>query len=160
MNQNIFLILLFYTLAVLTNIILFRVVKKRNLIYERLIFLFYISILIYVIEMKNIYQIMYVMFIYLTLFCSYSFFVVAPLSGSPTIEIIKIIYDNNKITKKKLLKIFLKKSFLNDRIKKLINEKYLLIKKNKIIYTQKNKMLHFVFQKIESLGNKNLNRNG
>lgn len=160
MNQNIFLILLFYTLAVLTNIIFFRIIKKRNLVYERLIFLIYLSILIYIIEIKNIHQIMYAVFVYLILFLSYSFFIVAPLSGSPTIEIIKIIYNNNKITKKKLLKIFLKKSFLNDRIKKLIEEKYLVIKKNKIIYTQKNKILHFVFQKIESLGNKNLKRNG
>ena len=160
MNQNIFLILLFYTLAVLTNIALFRIIRKRNLIYERLIFFIYLSILIYVIGMRSIDEIMYVIFIYITLFSSYSFFVVAPLSGSPTIEIIKIIYENNKITKKKLLKIFLKKSFLDDRFKKLINEKYLLIKKNKIIYTQKNKMLHFVFQKIESMSNKNLNKNG
>jgi hypothetical protein len=158
-EKKILLIFFLFFFSFLINILLLRTFVRRILFLE--ISIFSLIFLFFLINFNfNFWEFIYVFILYLSLYSVYAFTIIMPLDVSPSLKIIVIIYNSQKIKKKALLKKFLVNSFIKDRLNKLIKYKYINFNNNYVSLNKKFFFLLKFFIKIRNLQNFKKNTNG
>ena len=126
--KDINLILIFLFLSIIANVVTLRFYKKKTFIKEFFIFLFFYYICIYNLNTLSIFKSLLILLFFLSFFGVYTFTMIMPFEGSPSLILLSIILKEKNCSKKKLLTVFKKENFFKKRLVYLIQEKY--IKKN------------------------------
>ena len=144
-------IIIFITALILKICIskLFNIRKKKL---DYFIFILTFCFFIYYYKFNSLDQILYLLFLYLINICSFLFLIISPLEGSPSLIILYKINKSKNCSKTDVLKYFLTKKFLENRINILKNQKYIFENKKYYFYKKKNYLLFkifYIFNKIQ-----------
>lgn len=144
--NDIILIVIFLTLSLFANLIFLILQNKKILIKELLIFFFFYIICLFNLNNLSIFKALFVLMVFLSFFGVYTFTMIMPFEGSPSLILLSIILKEKNCSKKKLLTVFKKENFFKKRLVYLIKEKYIKKNNNNLHLLGKNNLfLKFAF---------------
>lgn len=144
--KDIYLILFFLFLSVFVNLVILKFLQKKIFIKEFFYFILFYLICIYNLNNSSFFKNLLVLLVFLSFLGVYTFTMIMPFDGSPSLILLSIILKKKNCCKQKLLKEFKKKKFFKKRLIYLIKKRYIVKKNNNLQLLSKNILfLKFAF---------------